>query len=442
LKTKNNKSLSADYRWLVVAFSIAFLIRLGAQIVFFDDLRADPDAYVQISENLVNHGVYGQRFGDGPVQPTAYRPPLYPLILSTLVFKGHLAIIGVALFHFLLGCGTIGFGFLYSRQFDLPRWSGGLMVLLVAMDPIQLRQSSLVMTESLATFLAAGALWYSGCLFSKGLPPWRLFLLGSLIGLAALCRPTFVIWAGLLTMAIVVVGRSAEGVSWRSAVCKAGLFLLGVLLLLSPWMARNQGLLGRPLFATTHGGYTIFLGNNPWFFDYLESDRTDIWNGEKDLATVVKQVRKQSLRPDGTVDELAKDRQYYTLAWKAIRERPDDFVFATGTRVLRFWSFMPRNNGGSEKSRWIGVLSCVWYAPIFLMAFIGLVSCFQKRGNFSAIAPLLPGLLMILAIQGLHLLYWSNMRMRAPLVVILSLLAVMGFQAIWERMRPSQQSAS
>ena len=47
------------------------------------NLTDDPDAYRQIAENLLRHGVFAMGEGDHP-QPTAYRPPLYPVVLSNL----------------------------------------------------------------------------------------------------------------------------------------------------------------------------------------------------------------------------------------------------------------------------------------------------------------------------------------------------------------------
>src|SRR5205823_12120160 len=83
---------------------------------------------------------------------------------------------------------------------DLPFIAG----LIVACDPILLNQQTLIMTETLAAFLAILALW---CL-------WRLDaarswfnagLAGGAIGVAVLCRPTFLPWLGMVGVAMPVV---------------------------------------------------------------------------------------------------------------------------------------------------------------------------------------------------------------------------------------------
>ena len=47
-----------------------------------------------------------------------------------------------------------------------------------------------------------------------------------------------------------------------------------VLIILSPWVYRNYQLFDKPVFATTHGGYTLLLGNNPLYYQQL--DQTEI----------------------------------------------------------------------------------------------------------------------------------------------------------------------
>lgn len=96
---------------LMIAMLVGGCVRLAFLIFFFFNLRADPDAYRQIAENVATMGVFGQSFGDGPIQPTAFRPPLYPLILSCFVVNQNLSLTLVAGLHFLLGWGTIYFSF-------------------------------------------------------------------------------------------------------------------------------------------------------------------------------------------------------------------------------------------------------------------------------------------------------------------------------------------
>ena len=59
----------------------------------------------------------------------------------------------------------------------------------------------------------------------------------------------------------------------------------------------------------------------------------------------------------------------------------------------------------------------IWYTAVFLMAISGLIRHSHR------VRPWAAGLLLVVSLTGLHSVYWSNMRMRSPLVPVVSLLA-------------------
>ncbi len=82
---------------------------------------------------------------------------------------------------------------------------------------------------------------------------------GLVLGVSILARPTAAPWAAMCGLAALVAG----GGGWQRRVADCGLICLGVLVCVVPWAMRNQALLGKPIWATTHGGYTLLLANNP-----------------------------------------------------------------------------------------------------------------------------------------------------------------------------------
>ncbi|MCI0357129.1 MAG: hypothetical protein L0211_01420, partial [Planctomycetaceae bacterium] len=259
---------------LVVAGLLVFTVVVRGSVLWAmrGNLEQDPDAYREIAENILAHGVYGLG-KEGQPAPTAYRPPLYPIVLSNLPASDgkHVSLVKVGVLHVLLGVATVWLTYLTARKCSptLPRKSPGnreygrsgeifmgrgdrpswrlrvghelaqpgpsandpnqptprlfrflahtecgptLAALLVACDPILLNQQTLVMTETLATFLAILVLWclarVAGTLRVPSAPNgtrsvpttgwWNAGLVGGAIGLAALCRPTFLPWLGLV----------------------------------------------------------------------------------------------------------------------------------------------------------------------------------------------------------------------------------------------------
>ncbi|MEC9093543.1 MAG: hypothetical protein VX438_12600, partial [Planctomycetota bacterium] len=119
-----------ENKWLLAALITGGMIRAVFLFFFYPDLNTDPDAYKQIAENVCNQGVFGQVFAS-QMQPTAYRPPLYPCLLSLLVTPDPLGVgvvsIGyVAAFHFALGLLTLWFAFQLACRFGFegPRCFG------------------------------------------------------------------------------------------------------------------------------------------------------------------------------------------------------------------------------------------------------------------------------------------------------------------------------
>src|SRR5690606_16206458 len=72
-------------------------------------------------------------------------------------------------------------------------------------------------------------------------------------------------------------GRRQVG---RTAITIATVGLVMVLAV-GGWTWRNKSAMGKPIWATTHGGYTLLLGNNPSFYEYLaEAKVGEKWEAE------------------------------------------------------------------------------------------------------------------------------------------------------------------
>ena len=176
---------------LLCLIACAALLRVGAVTARWSHLSEDPDAYRLIAENLVQRGVFSRSPDHSPPTPTAFRPPLYPLVLTATAWQGKVTPLGVAVLHVVLGSLTVVGVLILGQRWGLGRWSW-LAAGLVAADPILLHQASEVMTETMATFLCVLGL--------LALTQWslcasyiRATLVGAALGLAILCRPTFLI---------------------------------------------------------------------------------------------------------------------------------------------------------------------------------------------------------------------------------------------------------
>lgn len=450
-------------------------LRSGVIGARWGQLKRDPDAYRLIAENLRRHAAYSRSQHDTPLRPTAFRPPLYPVLLAIFDRDDQVTAGTVALLHGLLGILSVLLTWRLAERWNLGRGSY-VVAVMVACDPILLNQSTEVMTETLATFLAIATLLALtpvcrcqraepqsagnheaslcdraplGCLspFARAgrrravQPPlsWPASLLAGLVlGLASLCRPTFLLWMALTILWILVSHRHWKGV--QSAACLAG----GCFLVLTPWIIRNQQTMGHPIVTTTHGGYTLLLGNNPFFYRHLsEGGWTEVWDARElwpmleSTAPSASDGSTASERsgPTGSASgehpEIVADRRLYRLAWETIRADPAMFVAASLVRIYRFWTPLPHRLSREASARRAFARGCVavWYTVVYLVALVGL----RQLGRRAVGPPWVWGVLCVCVLSAVHTVYWSNMRMRAPAMPMVYLVFAFGLREIQER---------
>lgn len=465
-------ALSGGVRGAVAVLLLAALIRGAVLWGMPGAIQQDPDGYLRLARTLREAGVLGWKdAATGAAAPTAYRPPLYPLVLAPLAGDGAPWRLAVGLFHWGLGTATVGLILVLGSWFDVRpaegvvgaggspgrgAWSGGeaaatvpverpavpgwswLAAILVACDPILLHQSAQVMTETLAAFLAVLALAVLSR-FDRQPGPGVAGLAGFSQGLAALCRPTFLPWLWLCLVAVVVEPALRKR-RWANALA----CLAGAGIALGAWGLRNARQLGQWRLTTTHGGYTLLLGNNPSFYRHLRCGPwRGVWTAEEldrawlrrghipdardprwaDLAV----GRRLDLAPGylpANWSEFDDDRLAYALAFRYMGEQPAWCAVSCLLRVARLWALTPRPLAADESlARRLLRYGCgAWYAVLWGLAVVGVASL--GRGLLRP--PWVWGSLLCVAFTSVHSLYWTDMRMRAPLMPFVCLLAAAG----------------
>jgi 4-amino-4-deoxy-L-arabinose transferase-like glycosyltransferase len=390
----------------------ALLVRTAAIVAMRGALALDVDNYRELAENLLRNGVFGQ--GD---VVTAYRPPLYPLLLAALGAVGQLNDVAIAALHVALGVATVGLVAVVGRQWGLGRWRF-LAAALVACDPILLRQSSVVMTETLATFLTALALVALSALVAKP-TTLRAIAAGATLGLGVLCRPGSLLWLISAMISLLWV-MPTSNVRFHAI---AGVALSAAVVLF-PWAARNQLQFGLPIVMTTHGGMTALLGNNPEFYEHLRASPGEPWDSaEFNQRVEAERVAQRDDGPNATPFEIANDRREGAQAWRNIQAEPAMFARAAIYRLGRLWGVAPLPLAGeTSRARVARYIVSVWYSVEFAWALLGAWSLGKRLVR----EPWVFGLLLAAALTVAHSVYWTDLRMRAPACLVVSLAAAAG----------------
>lgn len=485
----------------LTVLAVAAVVRIAVALAGLEQLTADPDSYRQLAETFARTGIYGRPDPtDGAIYPTAYRPPLYPLLLACFATETGVPRSWIAGLHVALGVGTVALVLRAGQRLRLGR-RAAVAGLLTACDPILLRQSTLVMTETLAAFLAAGGLVCAVEAIAVVTRPrvqrksvfesdsaWAV-VAGAVAGLAALCRPTFLPWLAGLAAAMFVarwltrvrdgdrngalarammpavttanlsnkpVARDTGRDAFKSAVRLAAFVLAGGLAVIAPWVVRNGWQMGRWIATTTHGGYTLLLGNNPDFYASLVGPSPDglPWRlpaddylMERCRGSLAVGPRAAHDRLRGAAWELAEDELANRCARRHIAADPVAFGRASLYRLGQFWSPLPQATAeGESRMTWAvrhGI--AMWYLAVGVFAAWGL--CAWLAAISRVASPLLrrrvavldwtgfrrvwtwsPLVALLLCFSAAHTVYWSNLRMRGPIMPAVSLLAAAGIR--------------
>jgi hypothetical protein len=429
--------------WVVSLLLATALVRGGAALGMFHNLRQDPDGYRNIAHHLLAHGIFARDVGgEQNPAPTAFRPPLYPFLLAATA-GGNNAIPSrnVAILQFVLGLAIVWLTLLLAQQFHLGAW-GFLAAALIALDPILLNQATLVMTETLATFLSVLCLWLLAR-FHRAPTTTRAALAGAALGLAILCRPTFLPW--FLPVALLVLWISP---GWRSKVTHLVALVGCLALVLAPWTIRNYQIFGKPIATTTHGGYTLLLGNNESYYSWVRQGKPiAAWdarslarkNGSSNAVGERQEVRSA---PQA---ELDYDAACYEEARRTIGQNPAMFVALSAYRVAQLWSPLPNltkaNTSGLRRKLRYPVAA--WYTGVFALAlvagFYGVAQSLSSNRLAGWLnSPWLYGLALCLVFTAVHSVYWSNLRMRAPLMPFIACASAAGAAIVRRKLRPQR----
>ncbi|MCA9061780.1 MAG: hypothetical protein KDA96_01895 [Planctomycetaceae bacterium] len=440
---------------------IALGLRCSMLFVWPQEWKTDPDGYLAHAEQLADgNGFVGPYSG----RPTAYRPIGYPLLLVPGKWLGIPDGDWCGLMNVVAGVITVVLTIRLAARIGCSAPSALAAGGLIAADPLLLRYTPMPMTEVISAMLLTAAVcdWTASrsCLSDAGGHSnasggaMRLIRSGILFGLAALVRPIAIIVIALLTAVEVArqlfrvvrccrhpARQTAEpseqvppSASLRSPALAAVPALLAMCVL-SPWMIRNAIQFGRLIPATTHGGYTLALGNNSDFYRDVVQRGGGAWDGAG-LDAWQRRMLQQAV-DDGVPpgDEPATDDWYYNQAHEAMTRQPGLFLAACGQRWMRFWSTRPELTASVP-----GVLVTalrVWYGMLWAGILLGTVPAVRSIIRWYVKprrmeSPYLPAWLVVVVVAFLlmHTVYWTNARMRAPLMPILAVLAVAGYESV------------
>lgn len=391
-------------RPLVSVVTLALVVRVAYWSIFHRHYVPASDAahYHEIALNVAEGEGFFHFFPQLEEHATAFRPPLYPLLLS-LPYRVLWPTVAIAqVMNLVLGCAVVALTFVLVQRIA-GRRAATVSAILASVYPPLLANDVVPLAEPLALCL--------------------------LLGLALCLRSQQFLGAGVLTGLLVLSRTSAQGVAvivvlWVLATLgkrQAAVALAVAGLVVAPWVVRNQIALGTPTLVTSNG-FNLAALHSP---EARESGR---------FVDPVFDPRFEEFRIY-QFDEVEWDRKLSSYAIAEIRRDP----LASFDVVLRNLAAMaelkPSYNASAERldGRVAGLRTAS--LPLFYaVSVVGVVGLWRHRAD---------GSVRFLAVVtayflALSLLFVAPPRLRAPFD-LLSVIGVGLFVASAEARRVSRR---
>lgn len=318
-------------------------------------------------------------------------PPVYPLFLSAIYFLFGYSNVAVKVILSLLDAGHCLLIYVIAKRY----FNGRVPILAgmaLAFLPHSLYTIINMSSEPLFIFLQSLFLLYLTKALKKKLAS-DFLVSGAVLGMAILCRAVVLLLPFFMALVFFI---------WKRADLRSHIpaFLLGSLLIVVPWTARNYFVFHRFIPVQTLGGYSLYFAT----FDH--SDQTD----NKQRVT-----DSEELRHSGR-SELERDRFFYQHAWSRIRENPAKFLKLTSQRLVSAWY---ATHTGKHSS----VLKFA-HGGLLTLAIIGIIMC---RRKWQEVLPLLALVVYYIAV---HAVVLAIARYFFPIIPILIIFAAIPLNAI------------
>ncbi|MBN2208967.1 MAG: glycosyltransferase family 39 protein [Candidatus Coatesbacteria bacterium] len=389
----------------------------------FRYFNVDEADYELIAKNLYEHNGYCYIKG----QPTAFRPPLYPLMIAGVYqVVGGRSISAVRWSQALISAVTAGLIFslgclLFGRTAGL--FAGAIFTVY----PTMLEFVPQLLSETAFIFLLTGAVYLLVLAIKRG-TAGMFALPGLAFGAAFLCRPVlFLFLVGLFLPMMLFLAR--RGVV-QKPLMRGAVLLLSCATVVSPWAIRNYVVFSEFIPTDTHTGWVLWHNTKVHFsFD------ADLERAQREIEA---QAASGKLTSEAFFDAVQRHNPYGAEAQlDGIRKAYNPAVMPqTETEISAFFTeksleFFRENKLGLVRDRianfvnfWMPISSIEGrkgeylyaYGVIAVFAAIGLVLAIKRR----KLLELLPLLLLVANfwLTMTLVVYHSRLKMPADIVTI------------------------
>lgn len=248
---------------------------------------------------------------------------------------------------------------------------------------------------------------------------WSMTGAGAAWAMAIHCRPQLLLLAPIVLIVLLAMVRKMDRTMWLAAMRQWAVQSCVIAAFVAPWFARNNAVVGKPVF-TTIAGHGLWGSHNPFTFNdpSLRGDWVRVSELEQHFGKL----------PQG---EIAKDAEASRRGWQSIAVNIPRLPQIVLYKLGRFFSpFMDTPN---TMVRWAFALS--WMAVIPLILLGGWQAWKQARaGMFIFLLPVLTTIATVV-------LFYGSIRFRDSIAPLFITLAGIGAARIITMFSKGQQPA-
>jgi len=382
---------TADFLPNLTIFHLVFLglfLRIVWLVLFPAAPASDGAVYLHLAQKLAA----GQEYSIANTR--SYWPPGYPLLLIPFVWllgAGSLAVVCLnVLLYFsgIMGVWKLAEAFAGARAARLACLIFAVWPNLVAIMGTPDKEQAIIALLPWAMLLLYRSV--------DDLRIARVLIAGVLVGFAALAQPSLLLWP---TVCFAFLWFCS---SLRIALIGSLVFVLGMILVISPWTIRNWSVFDAFVPVATNGGGNLYRANNPLATGGYTK------RGEVDLSNL---------------DELEANHLGQKLALEWIGSHPVDFLKLSWEKMLRFMGddaaglYSSLKLGGSAMGAVaypiLKLVANLFWMGLWVLIAVGIVSAIAGRCLIEEVSWTGP-VLMFLYLFSLHVVFESSGKYHMP----------------------------
>ncbi len=420
LKTRNNDKVMWALLTVLLIFRVTMILAYPLIIKVMPMWEwTNNDGYEDIAVNWIEQGVFALQEDC----PTASRLPLYPGLIAACYAVVGFHPVSVMLLQVLLSVAT-GFMLYGLAKNVFDRRTAVISLLLFILHPQVNNFVFRCATETVFVFLTMGLLYFT-VRYLQTEKRKDLLLVAVFLGLSLLTRQTFM-YLALLSIPVIVIFRvRKQGIVRISG--HMGLAVATVVLIVTPWLARNYALsghfpvlqtwVGQPLFQGTYVSMHMseFLQGNKTISE-LDQDALGLINAKTDAYLSESMMDHRPVAREVMADQHARH-----LAYQGLMEDPISSI-----QMAMINLFLAPVLQMTWKST---AMLMIWNWPLLLVCCVGVcLSFFKKRKAFFGA---LPVVIVFGYLLSLHAIVWPQARYILPGLIPFTIFAGYALSKVW-----------